>query len=349
MDRESKLVERIARAFRSGAAKKHTSDGSALRLGIGDDAAIISPGARNDWVFSCDAFLEDVHFVAKAHPPDSIGYKSLVRATSDLAAMGATPRYFLLTLAIPETRTGAWLDQFLKGMARAAHSMNMVLAGGDTTKNDIVSISVTVIGEIARGQGVTRSGARPGDIINVSGRLGRAQLGLELLLHGYIRAGDSADKRAWHADGSLEGLLQAHLYPEVRLALGAWLAKRRLASAMIDLSDGLSTDLTRLCKASGVGAEIRSSAMPSLALPAALSKYKGRLKLDPLQMALNGGEDYELLFTIPPRKVKYLRGAPGFSQLRPIGEVTRTKNVVLVGPHGTKKPLKPHGWDPFRR
>jgi thiamine-monophosphate kinase len=348
MDRESKLVERIARAFRAGAPKKHTNNGSALRLGIGDDAAVISSSGKNDWVFSCDAFLEGVHFLAKTHPPDSVGYKSLVRATSDLAAMGAAPRYFLLTLAIPASRTGSWLDQFVKGMARAARSMKMVLAGGDTTKSDTVSISATVIGEVARGGGVTRSGARPGDIIYVSGRLGRAQLGLELLLHGNIRAKGFPGKAAGGTDQALRAMLQPHLYPESRIALGAWLAKRRLASAMIDLSDGLSTDLTRLCQASGVGAEIQSAAIPLLALPAALSKYKRRSKLDPLQMALNGGEDYELLFTIPTRKMKNLRGAPGFAQLTPIGEVTRTKNVVLVGPNGAKKPLKPHGWDPFR-
>jgi thiamine-monophosphate kinase len=351
MDRESKLVERIAREFRYGAAEKHARGGSALRLGIGDDAAVISSSGKNDWVLSCDAFLEGVHFLAKTHPPDSVGYKSLVRATSDLAAMGATPRYFLLTLAIPETCTGDWLHQFLRGMARAARSMKMILAGGDTTEGDTVSISVTVLGEVARRRAVPRSGARAGDIIYVSGRLGRAQLGLELLLHGNgnIPRKGSPAKSVRHTEDVPLTILQPHLCPQIRLALGAWLAKHRLASAMIDLSDGLSTDLTRLCQASGVGAEIHAAAIPVLALPAGLSKYKGRFKLDPLQMALNGGEDYELLFTVPRRKVKTLRAAPGFSQLTPIGEVTGAKKVVLVGPHGAKKPLKPQGWDPFRR
>jgi thiamine-monophosphate kinase len=348
MDRESNLVEKIARAFRSGAMMKHAHR-AGLRLGIGDDAAIISPSGENDWVLSCDAFLEGVHFTAKTHPPDSAGYKSLVRATSDLGAMGATPRYFLLTLAIPASRTGAWLDQFLKGMARAARSMKMLLAGGDTTKSDKVSISVTVIGEIARGGGVARSGAQPGDIIYISGRLGRAQLGLNLLLHGNVSAKGFPSTHGGQAASALRAILQPHLYPEIRLALGAWLARHRLASAMIDLSDGLSTDLTRVCQASRVGAEIQSAAIPSMALTADLSKYKGRLKLDPLQMALNGGEDYELLFTVPPRKVKKLREAPGFSRLTPIGEATRSKSIVIIGADGAKKPLKPQGWDPFRR
>jgi thiamine-monophosphate kinase len=345
MDRESKLVERIARAFRFGAMGKHAHH-AGLRLGIGDDGAIISCGGKSDWVLSCDAFLEGVHFLAKTHPPDSVGYKSLVRATSDLVAMGATPRYFLLTLGIPASRTGAWLDQFLKGVARAARSMKMILAGGDTTKSDTVSISITVIGEVARRKGVTRSGARPGDIIYVSGRLGRAQLGLDLLLHGNVRAKGSPSTDSGH---TLRAMLQPHLYPEIRLALGAWLANHRLASAMIDLSDGLSTDLGRLCHASGVGAEIQSAAVPVLALPQALSRYNGRLKLDPLQMALDGGEDYELLFTVRSRKVKQLPTAPGFSQLTPIGEVTRGKNIILITGDGEKKSLKPRGWDPFRR
>src|ERR1700728_509953 len=127
MDRESKLVERIARAFRSGAAKHDAKHVAALRLGIGDDAAIISSSGKNDWVLSCDAFLEGVHFLAKAHPPDSVGYKSLVRAASDLVAMGASPRYFIMTLALPMSRIGKWLDAFLAGMARAARYLGMRL------------------------------------------------------------------------------------------------------------------------------------------------------------------------------------------------------------------------------
>jgi thiamine-monophosphate kinase len=348
MDREGNMVERIARAFRSGAPKKHARDGAALHLGIGDDAAIISPGGKNDWVLSCDAFLEGVHFLAKTHSPDSVGYKSLVRATSDLAAMGATPRYFLLTLAIPANRTGAWLDEFLNGMARAAHYLKTVLAGGDTTKGTVVSTSITVVGEIGSGHAVTRSGARPGDIIYVSGTLGRAQLGLELLLHRKTNASGLRSGRARHSDRALQGLLQSHLYPEIQLALGTWLAKRRMATAMMDISDGLSTDLARLCSASGVGARTLAELVPRVAIPAELSKLAAGLKLDPLQMALHGGEDYELLFTVSPRNVKNLRAAPGFSQLKAIGEVTRGKSIVLIGPHGTQDTLEPQGWDPFR-
>jgi thiamine-monophosphate kinase len=344
MDREGKLVATVARAFRSQAKRRD----SALRLGIGDDAALIAGRGKYDWALSCDAFLEGIHFLVKSHPPDSVGYKSLVRATSDLAAMGATPRFFLLTLAIPASCTGKWLDGFLRGMARAARAMNMVLLGGDTTQSDAVSISITVIGEVARGQAVTRAGARPGDTIYVSGRLGRAQLGLEILLKGFFRAGVPSGGKVKDGGAELRHLLSPHLYPAIRLDLGAWLAKHRVASAMMDISDGLSTDLARLCSASGVGAQIQSDSIPRVVLPQALSKRLHHLKLDPLKMALHGGEDYELLFTVPLRNIKRLSKAPGFSQLTAIGEVTRGRSITLVGPNGSMKPLKPQGWDPFR-
>ena len=345
MDAESKLVARIARAFPE--KDKGRRDGR-LRLGIGDDAAIIAPGGKTDWVLSSDAFLEGVHFLAKSHPPDSVGYKSLVRAASDLAAMGATPRFFLLTLAIPASRTGPWLDGFLRGMSRAARSMNMALLGGDTTKGDAVSISITVLGEIARGRTVTRSGARPGDLIYVSGKLGPAQLGLEILLRSSFRGKILADRSIKDGGAELRRLLRPHLYPTIKLKLGAWLAKHRVASAMMDISDGLSTDLARLCAASRVGAQIRSESIPRVALPGTLASRFKSLKPDPLKMALHSGDDYELLFTVPPRNVKKLSKAPGFSQLTPIGEVTRGKSITLISREGSKKPLKSQGWDPFR-
>jgi thiamine-monophosphate kinase len=204
LDNEDQLIERIARAVPSSrnAGRSHGE----LRLGIGDDAAIISAGRTTEWVLSCDAFLEGVHFLAGNYPAESIGYKALARAASDLAAMGARPRLFLLTLALPAKRTGRWLDGFLRGMGRAARQLGMRLAGGDTTRSAAVSISITVLGEVARGLAVRRSGARPGDVLYVSGRLGRAQLGLELARQGIgkVRA---ADRR----------LLQAHLYPKIRV------------------------------------------------------------------------------------------------------------------------------------
>jgi thiamine-monophosphate kinase len=390
MPRESQLVEKIARAL-----VPHRSASSRLKMGIGDDAAVVSPTGRTEWVLSCDTFLEDVHFRAKTHPPDSVGYKALARATSDLAAMGATPRYFLLTLALPagaarasrftksaalrsaknssplnshsqaghspagrslvgrgfshdktsargsgasapEALSDGWLDAFLRGMARASRELGITVIGGDTTKSDRIFISITVLGEIAPGRALTRSGARPGDIIYVSGKLGRAQLGLALVLRGHAR------------DRQLRALVQPHLYPKIRIALGSWLAGHRIATSAMDLSDGLSTDLTRLCAASKAGAKIYADKVPTVMIPAVAARKLGKGNLDPLQLALHAGDDYELLFTIPPRQAKKLSRAPGASAITAIGEITRNRERVLVTPDGREQPLKSQGWDPFR-
>jgi thiamine-monophosphate kinase len=329
MIQERQLVRKIARALASARAAS-----SRLKMGIGDDAAVLAPAGRTEWVLSCDAFLEGVHFRAKTHPPASVGYKALSRASSDLAAMGATPRYFLLTLALPSTRTGPWLEAFLKGMARAARELGITIIGGDTTRSRTVFTSVTVLGEISPGRALARSGARPGDIIYVSGKLGRAQLGLELVLRGRAQ------------DRHLRALVRPHLYPKIRVELGSWLAGQRIATSAMDLSDGLSTDLARLCTASKVGAKIYARKVPAVVIPAAAARQLR--KLDPLQLALHAGEDYELLFTVSPRKAKKLHHAPGAATLTPIGEITRNRQLILVAPDARNKPLKSQGWEPFR-
>jgi thiamine-monophosphate kinase len=343
MDTEAQLIERIARAIpsRKGLFTTNGGGGGSLLVGIGDDAAVVTPNRRRDLIWTCDAFLEGVHFLANTHPPDSVGYKSLVRATSDIAAMGGIPRLFLLTLALPAERTGPWLDRLLAGMRRAAHSLGVGLAGGDTTRAPLVFISITVLGDIASGRVIRRSGARPGDLIYVSGKLGRAQLGLELMRKGVFRRNSS--------DGQLRRLLQPHLYPKIRLELGAWLARNGVASAMIDVSDGLSTDLGHVCTESGVGARLWAERIPRVQISAAAARRLRRSRLDPLQMALHGGEDYELLFTVPPRHAKRLQKAPESSELTPIGEITREKGIFLASADGRTERLVPGGWDPFRK
>lgn len=316
---------------RPGAAAR----ASGLLLGIGDDAAIFRCAAKMEWVSTCDAFLEGVHFLPQITPADSVGFKSLARAASDLAAMGADPRFFLLTLALPASRTGRWLDEFLRGMARAARELDLRLIGGDTTQYPKVAITITVLGAVRSDLAVTRSGARPGDLVYVSGRLGGAQLGLEVLRRGL---GKSPLYRPF---------LRPHLYPRIRLELGSWLARHRMASSMMDISDGLSTDLSRLCRASKVGARIATDRIPCVQIPQ--SPALARLKLDPLQMALHGGDDYELLFTVPPAKVGQLKKAPGFKDLIEIGMISSNRQTLLVDPRGEAKPLSSHGWDPFRK
>ena len=245
MASENELIERVSRRF--------PSTGGGLRVGIGDDAAVLRSRPGAECVVTTDAFLEGVHFLRKVHPPEAAGYKALARATSDIAAMGARARYFFFTVGLPKATTGAWLDGFLGGMERAARRFSLALAGGDTTEYPSFVASLTVIGEVDRGKAVLRSGARPGDLLYVSGRLGEAELGWRLI------------QTKLHKQKRWANVLKKHFYPEPRLALGEWLAAHRYATAMIDTSDGLSTDLRHICQASGVGATVWSTKSPRYA------------------------------------------------------------------------------------
>ena len=326
MASERHLIERAAQKLRA-------RSGGGLRVGIGDDAAVMHPRGRTEWVLTTDAFLENVHFLLRAHSAEDVGYKALARATSDLAAMGARPLYFLLSLALPLSCTAKWFDRFLEGMSRAARSFGLVLAGGDTTKSPLAAINLTVIGEVTPGQAVLRSGARPGNLICVSGTLGEAELGLRLLQRGLQK------RKKW------KRLLQKHLHPEPRLALGEWLAKSGRATAMIDTSDGFSTDLAHICEASGVGAKVWANRIPKVSVPSDLRK----LGLDPLRLALDGGEDYELLFTVPRRLGQHLPRAVHGVPITVIGEITRKKQNLLMDDSGRTKGLRAQGWDPFHK
>jgi thiamine-monophosphate kinase len=324
MASEKQLIESTGRKFPSRSS-------AGLRVGIGDDAAVVRPKEGVEWVLTTDAFLENVHFLSRVHPPEAVGYKALARATSDLAAMGARPLYFLLSLALPAGCTGKWYDGFLEGMARAARTFGLTLAGGDTTRSTLAAINLTIIGEVKSGQAVLRSGARPENLICVSGTLGEAELGLQLLQ----RRGPKKWKKQ---------LLQKHLYPEPRLHLGQWLAKKGRATAMIDTSDGLSTDLRHLCESSGVGAKLWAAKIPKVVLPSEAQK----IGLDPLRLALDGGDDYELLFTVPKRMERHLPRAVRGVPITVIGEITWEKRILLVDDAGRIRNLAARGWEPFR-
>jgi thiamine-monophosphate kinase len=323
MVRENQLIERIRRRLPCA--------GTGLPTGIGDDAAVLRPAVGMELVVTTDAFLENVHFLRKVHPPKAVGYKALARATSDTAAMGARARYFFLTVGLPDACTGAWLDGFLDGMARAARRFDLILAGGDTTKYPLVVANLTVMGEVDRGKAILRSGARPGDLLCVSGRLGEAELGLRLI------------QRKLHKRQRWIRLLNKHFYPEPRLALGEWLAAHRCATSMIDTSDGLSTDLEHLCKASRVGAMVWAPKIPTVRIRQELQ----RLGLDSLDLALHGGEDYELLFTVPKKLAARLPRMVENVPITIIGEITSRKGITLVNSKGLGKSLQPGGWDPF--
>ncbi len=329
---EDSLLRRIAKSAQLSGSAAKTGSGARLRVGVGDDAALWSARAGQEVILKCDWFLEGVHFLRDKHPADSIGWKCLARAVSDVAAMGGVPRCCLLSLALPASHTGHWLDEFLGGLRRAARRFDCVLAGGDTTRHRQILINMTVIGEVEKGRGVLRSGARPGDLIYVSGRLGEAELGLGLILGGLRRANKK------------DQVLRKHLYPAPRLALGRWLAKKRLATAMMDLSDGLSSDLPRLCAASGVGAEIAAAKIPAVRVPKGL----GGRAYDPPRLALDGGDDYELLFTISKQKAHLLPRIIGGVPVTAIGEITRGRAIRLRRPDGGTEAIAARGWDPFR-
>jgi thiamine-monophosphate kinase len=313
---------------------------SRIALGIGDDAALFASRPGYQTILTCDWFLEGTHFLRRLHPPDAIGWKSLARAVSDIAAMGGQPRCFLLSLALPEDLTGRWLDQFLGGLRRASRKLQCPLAGGDTTRQEKVLINITVLGEVRQNQVILRTGAKPGDLIYVSGRLGEADLGLQLL-----RSKARVEKS--------KPALKKHLYPEPRLALGQWLAKSGMATAMMDLSDGLSTDLPRLCAASKVGAILEAAKIPKVLVPRwnklARSRAANRSHSDlALHLALNGGDDYELLFIVPPKHAEQLPGDFKGLSLTAIGKITRGGSILIVKLDGRTMPLHSAGWDPFR-
>jgi thiamine-monophosphate kinase len=316
---EKGLIKKIERAFRR--QRKNGVD-----LSLGDDASLWQPRRAFETILTCDWFLEGTHFLRHKHPADAVGWKCLARAVSDVAAMGGEPRCFLLSLALPPMMTGKWMDGFLSGLRRASRKLRCELAGGDTTNRNEVLISISVIGELKRGHAALRSGAHAGDAVFVSGILGEADLGLRQL-----RPHEQKTKQ-------LNRALRKHLYPEPRLELGQWIVEKRLATAMMDISDGLSTDLPRMCEASGVGAQIEVDSLP-------VSQLADRRNAR--QLALHGGDDYELLFTVRKKDAERVPGKFHGLHLTRIGEITRERGILIVE-NGKSSALVSAGWDPFR-
>jgi thiamine-monophosphate kinase len=323
---EDSLVGRIRRAL------SETTRASSLRIAMGDDAAVWRPRLSHETILTCDWFLQGTHFLLDRHPADSVGWKCLARALSDLAAMGATPCCFLFSIALPASLTGRWIEGFLRGLRAASRKLDCPAAGGDTTRRDQVLIHMTIVGECLRGRALLRSGAKPGDAIFVSGRLGEAAYGLRLI------------RRHQGRLNSHDPHLRKHLYPQPRLAVGTWLAERQLASAMMDLSDGLSTDLPRLCQASGVGARIATHRIPCLTISSLPTR-----KSDTLSLALNGGDDYELLFTVSPQDISQVPRRIAGIPVTLIGRVVQEKQILLIAENGKEAPLEKKGWDPFEK
>ena len=305
------MIEQIRKAARESASRD-------VRLGIGDDTAVLRPPSQAEEILlTTDQIIENTHFIPGKHPEGALGYKTLARGLSDIAAMGGSPTCFLLSLCLPEWTRGHWLKQYISGMFRLSTGKKIPCVGGDVARGERFSANVTVVGKVARGKALRRDGARPGDLLFVSGDLGGSALGLSRLLSRENGRGQA---------------VRRHLFPEPRLALGRFLGGLR-ATAAIDLSDGLSMDLTRLAASSGVGAEIDAQAVPVFAGAS-------------LQQALHGGEEYELLFTVRPaaRVPKSVGGV----RLSCIGRIQAGKRVLLRTARGTQR-LQPLGFEHFER
>jgi thiamine-monophosphate kinase len=315
---ERRLISRIRRAC--GGRK------AGVIIGIGDDAALVRTPGR--MLLTTDLLVEDEDFRRDGHPARLLGRKALNVNLSDIAAMGGRPRHALVAMALPADLDESWLRQFMAGFRAAAGEAGVALVGGDLSQAEKIMIAVTVTGEA--GTPVPRSGARPGDVIFVSGTLGDAAGGLRLLEQGGL-GGVVKEVRP---------LLDAFLDPVPRLELGALLARRKLASAMIDISDGLSVDLTHICEESRVGAEVEERRIP-------ISPALAHMARDPMAMALNGGEDFELLFTVRPKHLGAVERLARRFDLSRIGRITAGRRRVLIRADKTKKPLRAKGFEHF--
>ena len=295
--------------------------------GIGDDCAVLRTSPVRDILVTTDFSLEGLHFRREWHPPEVVGHRCLARGLSDIAAMGGEPTAFFLSLALPRKLPQGWVDRFWKGMLALAEECQVSLAGGDTAESPAgVLADIVVVGSVPAGKAVLRSGAGPGDRIYVSGELGSSAAVLDMLRSEPRRKFRPAE-------------FPRHFFPQPRLKLGRILGERGLVSAMIDLSDGLSTDLGHLCEESGCGAEIQADAIPRATI--------GRTGHEvALHYVLHGGEDYELLFTAPGGKriPGQIAGVP----ITQIGHVTRGRRVFLMNGR-SRCELFPQGWEHFKR
>jgi thiamine-monophosphate kinase len=312
---EKSLISRI----RARAVRKR-----GVAVGIGDDCAILQVPAGHEVLVTTDFSLEGVHFRREWHPAEAVGHRCLARGLSDIAAMGGTPLAAFLSLALPQNLPQTWVDQFLKGLLKLAHAFNVSLAGGDTAQSPGgVLADIVVVGSVPKGKAVRRSRARPGDRIYVTGALGGSAATLKLLFSG---------RKLRPAD------FPRHFHPTPRIEVGRFLLEKGLASAMIDLSDGLSTDLAHICEESGVGAEVQTTAIPCAIIG------KPAREVD-LRVALHGGEDYELLFTTPGKRFPpRIAGVP----VTQIGHITRNKQILLVNRDGVASELRAQGWEHFK-
>ena len=314
--KERSLIQQIRKMAASSA-------NSAVRAGIGDDCAVLRLKPGFELLVTTDLCIENVHFRRAWHPSAAVGHRCLTRGLSDIAAMGGEPLACFLSLGLPADVPQAWVNGFLRGLLALARRHKVQLAGGDVSSAPQITADIVVTGHVPAGTAVLRSGAQPGDRIYVTGSLG----------------GSAGTLKQLFAGEPVKPLKSSpHFYPTPRLEVGDWLRKRHIVTAMIDLSDGLSVDLTHICDESGVAAFLISSRIP----------VARNANLD---LALHGGEDYELLFTAP-KNAKIPARVAGVP-ITEIGEVRNRQDyssaIQILGDNGRVKPLPQRGWQHFAR
>lgn len=323
---EKQLIAQIRRMAGISSSGRSRHSQRAIRKGIGDDCAVLRRLPGRESLVTTDFTLEGIHFRRDWHAPESAGHRSLARGLSDIAAMGGEPVAAFLSLAVPRDLPQSWVGRFLRSLVSLAEKYGVTLAGGDTAEspNGILA-DIIVVGSVPKGRAILRSGARAGDRIFVSGELGGSAAAVVRMMAARKKVGS---RDYWR-----------HFFPEPRIELGRILRETRLASAMIDLSDGLSTDLAHICEESGVGAELDAESIPR----ARVGKPAREVELD---LALHGGEDYELLFTVAARK-RVPRQIAGVA-LTEIGRITRGRKIVVRNAKGIGHELQARGWEHFR-
>lgn len=329
------LIDRLERVLAKAGASPAAG---AISLGIGDDAALLRPPAGTEIVATIDAVIEEVHFRRDWSKPEDVGWKSLAVNVSDLNGMGARPLAALVSIALPADLPPTWIERCYRGLAECAAEYGCPLVGGDTVRAPRhVAISVTALGTVADGQAVLRSGAQPGDLLCVTGVLGESAAGYELLSR-------KERRRSEHAP-----LLAAHRRPRPPCLAGAVLAESRIPTAMLDLSDGLASDLQHLAHRSNVAVTVEAERLP---ISDATRRTAARLDLDASSLALHGGEDYQLLFTVPSDRWEAVPPALGPLGVVAtiIGQVEAAKGrrgVGLIGADRKRQPLRPQGFSHF--
>ncbi len=319
---ETRLIERIASA--SAAARPTPRRAARVIESIGDDCAILSTAPGTETLVTTDFSLEGVHFRREWHPADSVGHRCLTRGLSDIAAMGGTPFSAFLSLALPSDLSQRWADQFFDGFLNTAKAAGVTLSGGDIAESPSgVLADITVIGTVPEGRAIRRSTARPGDRIFVTGELGAPSALLEQMY--------AAPTRRFRPSS-----YPAHFYPQAQLAVARFLGDKQIPSAMIDISDGLSLDLARLCRASSVGALLQENAIPI----ASLNRHEVELR-----HALHGGDEYQLLFTVPPGR--RLPSEYKDVSISHIGYITEGAEISIEHENGYTTELEPKGWQYF--